>query len=86
MTILNKILEELKKRLLDRGRDSTEEIEKRLITAKNELKYLRYFDYVVVNDILEEALSSLKSIIFAERHRVKRLINLEDFNKYFAEE
>ena len=79
-------IEELKKRLVDRGRDSMEEIEKRLITAKNEIKYLRYFDYVVVNDILEEALSSLKSIIFSERHKVKRLVNEEEIYKHFAEE
>ena len=79
-------LKELKKRLVDRGRDSMEEIEKRLITAKNELKYLGYFDYVVVNDVLEEALSLLKSIVFTERHKVKRLINLENIYKHFAEE
>ncbi|BBB32695.1 guanylate kinase [Thermotomaculum hydrothermale] len=79
-------IEELRKRLISRGRDSIEEIEKRLNTARNELKYLRHFDYVVVNDILEEALSSLKSIIFSERHRVKRLVDTENIYKHFAEE
>ncbi len=79
-------IDELKKRLVERGRDSIEEIEKRLITARNEIKYLRYFDYVVVNDNLDEALSYLKSIIFAERLKVKRLVNTENIYKYFTEE
>ena len=79
-------IEELKKRLVERGRDSMEEIEKRLITAKNEIKYLGHFDYVVVNDILEEALTSLKSIISSERHKVKRLVNKEEIYKHFSEE
>ncbi len=79
-------IDELKKRLVERGRDSIEEIEKRLITARNEIKYLRYFDYVVVNDNLDEALSYLKSIIFAERLKVKRLVNIENIYKYFTEE
>ncbi len=79
-------LEELRNRLVSRGRDSMEEIEKRLNTAKNEIKYLKYFDYVVVNDILEDALSDLKAIIFSERRKVKRLVNIESIYKQFTEE
>ncbi len=79
-------LEELRKRLINRGRDSFSEIEKRLNTAKNEIKYLMHFDYIVINDILENALSSLKAIIISERHKIKRIANLEDIYNKFAEE
>ncbi len=79
-------IEELKRRLVERGRDSVEEIEKRLITARDEIKYLRHFDFVVVNDILEDALKSLKSIVVSERHRVLRIENIYEIYKHFTEE
>ncbi|MFC1667117.1 guanylate kinase [Candidatus Omnitrophota bacterium] len=61
----------LKKRLYDRSTDSKKEIAKRLKVAKKELSYLSKYDYLVVNDVLESALENLRSIVIAERCRIK---------------
>jgi len=55
----------LKDRLLNRGSESKEQIDKRLLTAKGELKFLddnpEFFDFVLRNDDLEEAYKQLMS-------------------------
>ena len=61
--ILPPSVEELKKRLFDRGLDSDEVIEKRVSRAKDELKYVKFADYTVMNDNFAEATKSLKAII-----------------------
>ena len=61
--ILPPSVEELEKRLLDRGLDSGEVIEKRVSQAKDELKYVKFADYTVMNDNFAEATKSLKAII-----------------------
>ena len=61
--ILPPSIEELEKRLLDRGLDSDEVIEKRVSRAKDELKYVKFADYTVMNDNFAEATKSLKAII-----------------------
>ena len=54
---------ELEKRLFDRGLDSDEVIEKRVSKAKDELKYVKFADYTIMNDDFAEATKSLKAII-----------------------
>ena len=61
--ILPPSVDELEKRLLDRGLDSDEVIEKRISQAKDELKYVKFADYTVMNDNFAEATKSLKAII-----------------------
>ena len=61
--ILPPSVEELEKRLFDRGLDSDEVIEKRVSKAKDELKYVKFADYTVMNDNFADAIKSLKSII-----------------------
>ena len=61
--ILPPSVEELEKRLFDRGLDSDEVIEKRVSQAKDELKYIKFADYTVINDNFAEATKSLKAII-----------------------
>ena len=61
--ILPPSVEELEKRLFDRGLDSDEVIEKRVSQAKDELKYVKFADYTVMNDNFADAIKSLKSII-----------------------
>ena len=67
--ILPPSLEELINRMKKRG-ESEEEIKKRLETAKKELPAWKEYDYVVVNDVLEEAKENIKKIILS--HRLKR--------------
>jgi guanylate kinase len=61
--ILPPSVEELEKRLFDRGLDSDEVIEKRVSRAKDELKYVKFADYTVMNDNFAEATKSLKATI-----------------------
>lgn len=66
-------LHELERRLRGRGTDSEEKIQKRLARARDEIKALYEFDYVIVNDMLAEAVDNFQSIIKAERARVQHL-------------
>ena len=59
-------MEELKKRLIERGTDSPEVIERRLAIAKEEAKQVGFYDYVIVNDDLEKATEKVKEIILNE--------------------
>lgn len=60
---------ELEKRLIGRGQDSAETIAKRMNEAVSEMSHYNEFDYVIVNDDFQVALSELKSILTAERLR-----------------
>lgn len=65
-------LDELSERIHKRGTESEEVIQKRLATAAQELEYVSEYDYVVVNDEVPLAVDKLKSILIAEKCRVKR--------------
>lgn len=56
-------MDELKQRLLNRKSEDVESLESRLRIASEEMKYANRFDYVVVNDDLEEAYSEIKEIV-----------------------
>lgn len=60
-------LEELARRLRKRATDKSKEISKRLEVAKKELSFARRYDYIIINDRLEDAIRKLKSIIIAKR-------------------
>jgi len=68
---------ELEIRLRNRSSDSEEVIERRLRDASREVKDFERYDYVLVNDQLEESYQKLKGILLAERcrqHRVRKKI------------
>lgn len=65
-------LDELSQRIYKRGTDSPEVIRKRLNCVSNELLLAHNYDYVVVNDKVEEAVKKIAAIISAERCKVKR--------------
>jgi len=60
---------ELKKRLGSRGKDAADEIERRMTIAVKEVARIDLFDYVIVNDDLELATTTLESVIRAEHSR-----------------
>lgn len=66
-------LTELEKRLRGRGTESEEMIAIRLANARVELLAVKEYEYLVVNDLLEETVDLLSSIIVAERARGHRL-------------
>ena len=57
-------LDELKKRLVLRGLDSNDAIDKRLENARKELQQAENFDYLVLNDDFNMAYNEITSIIF----------------------
>jgi guanylate kinase len=76
-------MEELKRRLIERGRDKAEDIEKRLSKAKLEMKQSINYDYVVVNDNFDETVQNIKSIIQAKRIKNSEGRNLNEFIENF---
>ena len=65
----------LEKRLIGRGRDSIDEVRARLQAADDEARELLSYDYLVVNDDLEEAVSRVEWIVRAARLRRKRALD-----------
>ena len=68
-------LANLRDRLVGRGTDSAEVIEKRVAAARDELKMMINYDYAVENDVVSNAVERIKSIITAERLRVTRVFD-----------
>ena len=64
----------LRQRIIDRGTETEEVIDKRFNEAINEIKLIGEYDYYVVNDELDDAVYDLKAIIMAERRRVPNKI------------
>lgn len=70
--ILPPSMEELKNRIKKRGTETEEEIIKRFKSAYEELNYVSRYNYVVINDSIEEAVEKIRAIIIAEKCRVDR--------------
>ena len=66
-------------RLHGRKQDSEEEIERRLGKAQDEIAHYGEFDYVIVNNDLEETIAQVRAILDAERNRRQRLTDVEAF-------
>ncbi|MCJ7582262.1 MAG: guanylate kinase [Candidatus Aminicenantes bacterium] len=69
--ILPPEFKELKKRLFLRGDETKESIEKRLNVAKKEIQCYTEFDFVIINDRLEEAVDNLLALISPSRRPSK---------------
>lgn len=65
-------MEELHRRLVDRGRESIELIEERFGEAKAEMARAKQYDYIVVNDTVAGAVTRIENIISAEKCSVPR--------------
>lgn len=67
-------LMELRQRLIHRGTDSMEVINKRIHKAFGEIQMMQNYDYAVVNDQVDNAVTKIKDIIRSERLRVPRVM------------
>ena len=65
--ILPPSLDELRKRLKSRGKDSPEAIEKRMASARHEISHVLEFEYIIVNENFEVALADLIGVVRAAR-------------------
>ncbi len=63
---------QLEERLKQRGQDDQKTISRRLANVREEVSHLNEFDYVVVNNELQEAIKDVNCIIKAERLRIMR--------------
>ena len=74
-------IEELKKRLSKRNSDSIKEINFRMSKALKEIKHFDEYDYVLVNDNLENTFKKIVKIIEAEKLKLSKQLYLFDFVK-----
>ncbi len=72
--ILPPSFRELECRLRNRNRDSEEKIRYRLAKGKDEIPEARWYDYILVNDIIEESADDLLSFIKAELNNRARIV------------
>ncbi len=77
--ILPPSIEELESRLTGRGQDSEEVVRNRMAKAADEMSHWPEYDYVIVNDVVEESIVNVQSILKAERLKRVRRLGLVDF-------
>ncbi len=77
--VLPPTMTELQSRLHRRAEDSEEVIRTRLLNSRAEIEHWREYDYVIVNDDLDEAFRNVNCIVNAERVRRDRRHGLFDF-------
>ncbi|WWO98743.1 MAG: guanylate kinase [Candidatus Dasytiphilus stammeri] len=65
---------ELIKRLYSRGQDSKQSIEDRFAQAVSEMKHYKEYDYIIINDKYDQAVSDLNTIFNAEKLRLSQQI------------
>lgn len=70
---------ELEKRLKTRAQDSAEVIAKRMSKSESEISHWAEYDYVIVNENIEQAMAELRAIIISERMKRKRQLWLGPF-------
>lgn len=77
---------ELQSRLHRRAEDTEEVIRTRLLNSRSEIEHWRDYNYVIVNDDLDNAFRSVKSIVYAERLRRDRRHGMFEFVTKLLEE
>ncbi len=73
--ILPPSMEELKQRIIKRGSETPESLMRRFKSAYKEINYISKYNYAVVNDEVDTAVSKIEAIIAAEKCRVDRMKN-----------
>lgn len=70
---------ELQNRLINRAQDSSSVVAKRMAEASREISHWPEYDYVIVNDNIEESHTQVMAVLSAERLRRRRRIGLTEF-------
>ena len=68
-------LEVLKERLIKRHAEGMVEIARRIEDSRNEMDEIKSYDYIIINDSIDEAIEKLKAVIIAERCKRERVLN-----------
>jgi guanylate kinase len=72
---------DLEKRLRTRAQDSDDVVHQRMSKASDEISHFTEYDYILINQDVEDSLAKLLSILQAERLKRRRLTGLADFVK-----
>lgn len=67
---------ELERRINSRGTETQEVINKRLEQAKEEINYINNYDYVIINDNVDDAVNDVLAIVHAEKLKVWRNLDI----------
>ncbi len=76
----------LKERLVNRGTDTKEVVDKRISNAVSEMTRIREYDYLLVNDDFEKTLKDLIAIALASRHRITSIDTENFISSWVSEE
>ena len=86
MPLMKPMRSELASRLKNRSSDTDEVMERRLKDAGREVLNYEQYDYILINDQLDESLEQLRGILLAERCRQNRMkSNIEVILKSFKD-
>ena len=83
--ILPPSTEELDRRLHSRARDPADVVAKRMAKAPDEMSHWAEYDFIIVNNDVEESVSNVQAILAAERLRRQRQVGLSEFVKRLQE-
>ena len=80
-------MNEVKRRIKARGKETKEQILDRFITAYREINEIPKYNYVVVNDNLDDAVKKVEAILISEKCRVDRIeeIDVENQEEFIHE-
>lgn len=76
---------ELEQRLKSRAQDSDEVVAGRMAKANDEMTHYNEYDYIVVNDDVDDSLAKVRAILTAERQKLERQVGMYDFVKRLQE-
>jgi len=76
--ILPPSINELERRLNARGQDSPDVVSNRMSKSKDEISHWKEYEYIIVNNDLQQSFEALKSILIAERTKQARRQDLEE--------
>ncbi len=62
-------MEELKRRLVNRGTETMEEIDRRIQRALEEMEFVPEYDYVIINEDVEKSVDMLHNIVRSEKNK-----------------
>ena len=76
----------LRERLVNRGTDAADVIERRMSMAEKRVRESEFYDYVIVNDDLDLAVAQAKAVILAARAEKNNLCGLNEFIRQVVED
>jgi guanylate kinase len=79
--ILPPSIKELEYRLRNRASENEEDFFKRMLEARKEISHFDEYDFIIINENVNEAVASVKSILYSERQRKSRQLGITDFVK-----